>query len=341
MQFLNEHSPTRESNWRGIILFGDNVASYKFALGKALLELAAQGITFVTLDQLAEPYTRHLVEHIRKTNKQSTSSTSRFLDVCRSFARGEIGSDALHEQAVQLGFNNVIDAFHNVNGAPVPTRFYVDERRTRRGITLTDDLLQLARSNQFGSLPHETEARWRLVETAWSLGIASTLLQIGYDPDGKELFIPIRDHRRVTVTSSRDALNGYQKGKCFYCFADISIVPGDAALADVDHVIPHMLGVLDLSLNLNGVWNLVLACSTCKRGIGGKLACVPEPRLMERLARRNTFFVESHHPLRETIIAQTGRTELERLKHLERVYKIAKDHLNRVWRPEFENEPAF
>ena len=38
-----------------------------------------------------------------------------------------------------------------------------------------------------------------------------------------------------------DALNGYQKGSCFYCFRDISIVFGSDSLADVDHFFPHVL----------------------------------------------------------------------------------------------------
>ena len=37
-QFTTE-IPSLESYWRAIILFGQNVASYKFALGGALLEL--------------------------------------------------------------------------------------------------------------------------------------------------------------------------------------------------------------------------------------------------------------------------------------------------------------
>jgi hypothetical protein len=35
--------PWLEDFWRSIILLGRNVASYKFALGKSLLELADQG----------------------------------------------------------------------------------------------------------------------------------------------------------------------------------------------------------------------------------------------------------------------------------------------------------
>lgn len=39
---LTEGQPTLENYWRAVILFGRNVASYKFALGKSLLEFASQ-----------------------------------------------------------------------------------------------------------------------------------------------------------------------------------------------------------------------------------------------------------------------------------------------------------
>ncbi len=38
-----EYQPSQEDLFRGVILFGRNVASYKFALGKSILELAARG----------------------------------------------------------------------------------------------------------------------------------------------------------------------------------------------------------------------------------------------------------------------------------------------------------
>jgi hypothetical protein len=52
--------PTNEDYWRGIILLGRNVATYKLALAKSLLELAATGKTFVKLEDLAVPY-RYLI----------------------------------------------------------------------------------------------------------------------------------------------------------------------------------------------------------------------------------------------------------------------------------------
>jgi hypothetical protein len=39
MNSLTEVHPSLDNYWRAIILFGRNVASYKFALGKSLLEM--------------------------------------------------------------------------------------------------------------------------------------------------------------------------------------------------------------------------------------------------------------------------------------------------------------
>lgn len=44
--------PTDENYWRSLILFGKNVACYKFALGKALLEIAPEGKSVITLEEL-------------------------------------------------------------------------------------------------------------------------------------------------------------------------------------------------------------------------------------------------------------------------------------------------
>lgn len=52
---FKEQFPSLESYWRSIILFGRNVASYKFALAKSLLELAPTGKSEITLEELAMP----------------------------------------------------------------------------------------------------------------------------------------------------------------------------------------------------------------------------------------------------------------------------------------------
>ena len=335
-----EATPTPETNWRAIILFGRNVASYKFALGKSLIELANREATFVRLEDLAEPFSRHLCKHLKQNDKQATSPRSEFLAACRNYNQKLISHDELLETTVKRGFANVIDAFHVVNQAEVSTRFFTDERKGRvKGILVTDELLALRETFQWQNLPDEVEARWRLVETAWSLDLALPMLQVEHDR-GTETFSVASALRRVSITSSRDALNGYQKGKCFYCFKNVSVLVGSIDLADVDHFFPHTLKATGLT-SVDGVWNLVLACQECNRGTSGKFARIPELRYLERLNKRNNFLVSSHHPLRETIMNQTGATETDRRTFLQRVYNDASHSLVALWRPVAEFEAAF
>jgi hypothetical protein len=176
-------APTLESCWRSVILFGKNSASYKFALGKALLGLAAKPGDLVTLDQLAEPFAAAICDHLAKANKQGTSAGSPFLDACRSFNKGEITHGKLIERTAQQGFVNVIDHFHIVNRGPVPVKFFIDERKTAKGVRLTDEVRRLAEQFQFKNLPAEVEARWKLVETAWELNLPRHALAVQYAPD--------------------------------------------------------------------------------------------------------------------------------------------------------------
>ena len=90
-----EPTPTRESCWRAIVMMGRAVASYKFALAASLLDLSSKGNEFVSLEHLAEPFSRHLSEHIKDSEKQITASRSTFLDSCRQANSGEISNEAL------------------------------------------------------------------------------------------------------------------------------------------------------------------------------------------------------------------------------------------------------
>jgi 5-methylcytosine-specific restriction endonuclease McrA len=344
-----EAQPSRESVWRAIILFGANSATYKFALGKSLLELAGAGATYVPLEDLAVPFAHHLTTHLQLADRQGTAGKSRFLEACRRHNAGEITADELRESTTLFGFANVLDAFHVVNGATQGAPFFIDERGSgRRGITLTDDLFRLAESDQFVSLPLEAEARWRLVETAWSLGVSAELLDVHHDAESDHLTVQSVDgsqRRRAGVTSARDALNGYQKGKCFYCFAPVSIAPDAADLAEVDHFFPHTLSRANLHLpgetRLDEVWNLVLACQACNRGVGGKSAWVPKKRYLTRLHTRNNYLIASHHPLRETLLRQTGTTEPARHRFLQEQDTRAIGRLLHRWAPAAEGDPAF
>ena len=315
-EFL-KYSPTLDNYWRSIILFGRNVASYKFALAKSLLDFKDRGNDLIKLEELSEPFALNLCAHIEHSPKQATSPSSKFLDTCKAFNSGDISKSNLIEATNRLGFVNVIDAFHIVNQGEIDKRFFIDERKSNNGIRLTENLFSLFETNQFLSLSDEVEARWRLVETAWELNVSKNLIAVDYDKDSSNLFVQ-KANKRVDVTSSRGALNGYQKGKCFHCFADISILKSDINMADVDHFFPWKLKDYGVAHPVNGVWNLVLACKDCNRGEGGKSARVPSLKLLGRLRVRNDFLINSHHPLRETLIAQTGETEEQRTSFLQK-----------------------
>ena len=343
MPRFEEHYPSTESYWRSIILFGRNAASFKFALGHSLLKLAANGESFISLDDLAEPFSAAIARHIAVVDKQGTSPTSTFLNAVRAFNRGEINKDELNAVTTRRGFDNVIDAFHVVGPGDVPIRFFQDERRTggTKGIRLTDDLHALVEGSQSLNLAAEVEARWNLVERAWELNIARNLIHVEYDNETGTLFTGSQNLRRVDVTSCRDALNGYQKGACFYCFRDISVLESSSTLADVDHFFPHVLKPYRVIPSINGVWNLVLSCKSCNRGVSGKFDAIPALHLLERLSTRNDFLISSHHPLRETLLQQTGKTAARRRTFLQDAYNGAVELRAARWEPTNPAEPRF
>ena len=159
--------------------------------------------------------------------------------------------------------------------------------------------------------------------------------------------------RRRSVISARGALNGYQKGHCFYCFDSIAVGKpkeeeelkpelvfsdepsqieyafvslddeSDKEPCDVDHFFPRVLSKEMRGINLDGVWNLVLSCKDCNRGVDGKFARIPEKKYLDRLYRRNEYLIISHHPLRESLVAQTGGDSRERWRFLNEVDKRA------------------
>lgn len=338
--YQNEH-PCLESYWRSIILFGKNVASYKFALGKSLLELAEKQQTIITLEELAVPYSKHICEHIANAPRQATSNSSKFLEKCKEYNEGKIRVQELYDITVERGFNNVIDAFHVVNRDSIQVEFFTKNyKRGSKKIILTDEIFGLQENHNKENIYQEVESRWNLVEKAWELGISRNLLDVKYD-DEKKIFFVNQDLKRKDVTTARSALSGYQKGKCFYCFGDISVEKGSEELCDVDHFYPHTLKKTMLGVNIDGVWNLVLACPHCNRGENGKFERIPERKYLQRLYKRNEFLISSHHPLRETIMNQTGGTSQKRREFLEKIDRTAIESLAHRWKTENRGEEVF
>jgi 5-methylcytosine-specific restriction endonuclease McrA len=332
-----EITPSHENYLRAVVLFGRNVASYKFALAKSLIDLAGQGYEKVTLEELAVPFSRHLCAHLLDSPKQATSASSRFLNACRKFNEGAISQDELQLTTAKLGFNNVIDAFHVVGSRNISLRFFVDERNTfTGGIRLTNELHELATSRGDQALL-EVESRWRLVETAWELGIANSLME--YDPTNG-LLVP-SSIRRKNLASAKDTLNGYQKGACFYCYRAIGTTTDQKDLAEIDHLFPHVLMRRGLTNDLDQIWNLVLACVDCNRGVAGKFDSTPSKTYVERLAKRNDYLIESNLPIKQTLILQTGKTPSERRAFLQSKLDLALTHHPGIWETASLENPNF
>jgi hypothetical protein len=338
---FQENDISLESQWRAIILFGKNSATYKFAFGKALLQLVSNETNSVTIKDISPLFVDSILQHLKQNDKQGSSSSSSFLNACRQYNKNEITYDNLLHITEKQGFANVVDAFQNVNGDIVPNKFYEkDYNGNTKKIVITDNLLKLKESFQFSNFDSEVEARWNLVETAWNIDINPNLLEVKIDDDLQTLFLESDLMRRKDITSARASLNGYQKGKCFYSFQDITINSGENNLCAVDHFFPHVhkLKLNDIGSNVNGVWNLVLADRFVNLD---KSAKIPELKYLERLYKRNEFYIASKHPLGETIVNQTGKTPNERRSFLQRQYDLSLNLSIQKWKPLIELEPLF
>jgi len=334
--------------FRAIILYGQNTASYKFAFGQSLLELSKAGKSFVSLDELASPFSKHIIEHLKSGKRQTVTSSSKFLYGCQLYIDGKITEDELINVTKKFGFKYVIDAFPklkiNYENQPV---FYQKVIRGQKGIELTDNLHMLNQKEQSNNLKHEIEGRWNLVETSWTEQNPKFLIE--YD-DVEKLFVGwsgtsdrgyLDSHLRKPVTKARKPLSGYQKGKCFFCYDDVSIDSNQINTAQVDHFFPISLQsrlTTNLHLNLNDIWNLVLTCKGCNLSKSNR---TPALTYLYNLERRNNYYIHSKHPLGHTIMTLTGQTSEVRRDYLKSVYAIAKEASSVEWAPEQTNGIPF
>ena len=67
--------------------------------------------------------------------------------------------------------------------------------------------------------------------------------------------------------------------------------------------------------------------------MSGKFDRIPSLRLLERLHTRNEFLIGSHHPLRETLINQTGDTLDKRVEFLSKIYQEVQLNPLLAWEP--------
>jgi len=313
-----EARPTELTAWRMAILMGANTRTYKFALGRALLDLALRESDKPSLRELATLYSSNLLNHAPhypQVSQKADLGPDDFLsllsqEVDESAAQGG-PTERLVAAAMESMPRMVMQKFHNLRGSTeLPAKFYeIEGVGTKRFVVLTPAMRSVALNPGSGVLVDEIEARWSLVETAFDAGIGPSLVATGVEvsADGKTLVDKVR---RVNIAHLRDSLIGFQYGLCFLCQEAIINLHQDV---HVDHMLPFSLmksGVWS-GPDLNGVWNLTVTHAECNLQ---KSSSIPDPTKMNRLIARNEAIMGSPHVLKKTIALALGATSEERNK---------------------------
>ena len=140
MTVFYENDPSLQSYWRSIVLYGKNVASYKFALAKSLIDLKGQPNDLIKLEDLASSFSKHLCEHLKHNDKQSTNPSNSFLNTCRKFNSNETSLDELIQATKKLGFIYVI-AFMSILFLAIWQTF--ESENNKSSMQLVDERLSL------------------------------------------------------------------------------------------------------------------------------------------------------------------------------------------------------
>jgi 5-methylcytosine-specific restriction endonuclease McrA len=162
-------------------------------------------------------------------------------------------------------------------------------------VHLTPALQQVAAASAV--LHDELDARWSIVETSFDASIGSALMHGGVTLSGDGETLQASIIRRANVASARDALVGFQHGRCFYCHTPLTTLARDV---HVDHVFPYawMKTGSWQGPNLNAVWNLVVACAACNLS---KSSRRPTELELRALDSRNEAIMASPHPLKRAL----------------------------------------
>ncbi|GAA2732879.1 hypothetical protein [Actinocorallia aurantiaca] len=299
--------PTAHASWRMAVLLGVNSRTYKFALGNALLSLAADERAEVPLVELAEVYARGILEHLSEGPQAPTGQMkdTDFLAIAAREAEESRRLGRPTEELVHAAIRSipsmVMQKFHNQRGGvELPHRFYeLTGTGKNRTIILTPALTHIARSEQANGLVEELDARWRIVETSFASGVGRSLLEEGLAVDWSELKLTDRRRRR-SITGITAAVVGFQHGRCLICHQPLT--PSDPVA--VDHVFPYSymqrLGGPTgwKGPDLDAVWNLAPTHDSCN---ATKSDRPPKPEELTRLALRNDTIMSSPVPLRRTL----------------------------------------
>lgn len=296
--------------WRLIILYGRNTATYKLALARCLRDFAQNGVTRVSMQDLAARFFDLYVERLRNGMPQLYMPGRQTVmeRIVALYNLGKLDRGTAIDLVEREAFDDVVPRFHTVNDTPVPTPFYV---HTDHELVLTDQLMAVVSTGD-DLLLDEIDSRWSLLEGAFLKRRENAELA----NDIRRFYLQ-RGYARTNISQLVPVLRGYQDDVCFYCGEQLG-----SSDVDVDHVIPRQVVYHD------EVWNLVLAHAFCN---SQKLDALPSEHYIEKLIQRNERLILSNHPIRETLISKLGSTPLQRRRSVLKVYDDARIVVPYTW----------
>lgn len=307
--------------WKAIILYGLNQATYKICLGKTLLELAGQGINEVDWSVLSKSYLDNYILRLKQNSLPQQNDPSRRTVMERIVAEFEMGKITYNEAIKRVevdGFNDVVPRFQSIGGNKilVGEKFYHFKHLQK--LYLHDAIFEIQESHH-DELSTELDARWSLLEGAFSLGHNNWELV----NDIREIYIR-NGYKRTNITHNIPFLQGYQGNVCFYCGEKIG-----ANDIHVDHVIPWQF------VQHDEIWNLVLSHSICNLH---KSDALIGKHYLEKLIARNENIMGSNHPWKKKIATALGLSPATRAVAIWHHYENARIALrNKYW----ENSPTY
>ena len=304
---------SNEDIWKGIILFGLNVATYKMALAKSLFVFARLGKNKVGWGELSDSFLNQYIARLdgRQMPQQGNPTRLTVMErVVHELESQSISYTEALDRVAKKGLENVVPRFQTIgqDSNMIKSHFYEYEFGKR--LHIKDTLLGFTNS-QFDELETELIARWSLLEGAFAIN--QTDFHLGNDI--RETFLR-SGYKRTTLTGNIPFLSGYQGNVCFYCGESLQ------DNVHVDHVLPRQV------VNHDEIWNLVLAHRDCNLLKSDKLV---GPHFIDKLTARNENIVGSNHPWKHKIFGQLGNTPSKRSRVLNNHYENVKKVLGSYW----------
>ena len=290
--------------WRAVILYGLNTATYKIALGKALISLTEGDQTNISMHELAVKFFDLYQDRVKKEMPQLNQPNRLTVmeRIIKEYELQNISYPEAIDRVASEAFNDVIPRFHTVDKHEIPVKFY---HYDDKGIVLTDNIHQISGNDDAIELHQELDLRWDLLEAGFLIKRSNYTLQ----NDIRDIYLQ-DGYGRKNITVNIPVLNAYQKGICFYCSEEMKNED-----VNVDHVIPRQF------INHDEIWNLALAHNICN---SRKSDALPAVSYINKLIDRNEHFIKSNRPIKHKLISQLGNTEKDRKQYVLRIYDDAK-----------------